>query len=80
MSAGEDGAAAAPASAGGPLVSAQPKQGEVLRPLLEGELRALTAHVICRGGALQLPRDLGTAPGLPPVPHHAGTWLHDGRW
>jgi hypothetical protein len=79
VSAGEDGAAAAPATAGGPLVSAQPKEGEVLRPLLEGELRALTAHVICRGGALQLPRDLGTAPCLPHMPVHAGKRLYDGR-
>lgn len=50
---------AAAASAGGPIVAAQPAEAEMLRVRLDGELRALTAHVLCRDGALQLPRDLG---------------------
>ena len=59
VSAGEGSQSAA--SAGGPLVSAEPKEQDVLRPRLEGEVRALTAHVLCRDGCLQLPRDLGCA-------------------
>ena len=63
VSAGEGSQSAA--SAGGPLVSAEPKEADVLRPRLEGEVRALTAHVVCRDGCLQLPRDLGCALGNP---------------
>ena len=59
VSAGEGSASAA--SAGGPLVPAEPKEQDVLRPRLEGEVRALTAHVVCHDGCLQLPRDLGCA-------------------
>lgn len=59
VSAGEGSQSAA--SAGGPLVPAEPKEQDVLRPRLEGEVRALTAHVVCRDGCLQLPRDLGCA-------------------
>ncbi|KAK9846403.1 hypothetical protein WJX81_003127 [Elliptochloris bilobata] len=51
------------ASAGGPLMPVEPREEDVLRPRLDGELRALTAHVLCRGGHLQLPRDLGMVVG-----------------
>lgn len=55
---GEPGVAA---SAGGPLVPAGPKEQDVRRPRLEGEVHMLSAHVYCRNGCLQLPHDLRCA-------------------